>query len=91
MTRCAEQLRRGRYRHFKGGMYRVEGVATHVDTAEEYVIYIPLYGSPSRMARPLVDFLEKVSVNGKDVPRFEFVGDDSGRAVHEVNGVRTSR
>ena len=29
----------GVYRHFKGGRYRVEGVARHSETGEGYVVY----------------------------------------------------
>ena len=35
----------GLYRHFKGGLYRVEGVARHSETLEEMVVYRAFYPS----------------------------------------------
>ena len=37
-------LQPGRYRHYKGNDYQVEGVATHSETGEKLVVYRPLYG-----------------------------------------------
>ena len=35
----SEEIRPGRYRHFKGKEYEVLGVARHSETEEEYVVY----------------------------------------------------
>ena len=48
------------YRHFKGGLYRVEDVATHSETLEEYVVYRKLYGDKSLWIRPKEMFLSPV-------------------------------
>ncbi len=48
------------YRHFKGGLYRVEGVATHSETLEEYVVYRKLYDDHSLWIRPKEMFLSPV-------------------------------
>lgn len=74
-----DDLKPGRYRHYKGKFYEVIAVARHSETLEELVVYRALYDSPdfgknAMWARPKKMFLETVKVDGKDVPRFEFVG-----------------
>ncbi len=68
----------GKYRHFKGKFYEVIGEAIHSETREEMVIYKPLYDCPELGKKPLFIrpkkmFMEKVLVNGKNVPRFKKV------------------
>ncbi len=65
----------GKYRHYKGHFYHVTGIAKHSETQELLVVYRCLYGDFSLWVRPLVMFTERVTVDGKEVPRFEFVGD----------------
>ncbi|MGE3314366.1 MAG: DUF1653 domain-containing protein [Planctomycetaceae bacterium] len=64
----------GRYRHYKGNEYVVIGVARHSETKEELVVYRTDYGDKSLWARPAAMFVETVTVDGKSVPRFEFLG-----------------
>ena len=68
-------MKLGKYKHYKGNFYLVLGIAKHSETLEELVVYISLYDNPrSQMwVRPKKMFLEKVIVDGKKVPRFEFV------------------
>lgn len=61
----------GKYKHFKGGEYEVIGVAKHSENLEDFVIYKALYGKKDLWIRPLKMFLEKVTVNGKKVNRFQ--------------------
>lgn len=70
----AADLRPGRYRHFKGNLYEVIGVATHSETGEPLVVYRPLYGDGGLYVRPLAMFVETVERDGKVQPRFEYVG-----------------
>lgn len=60
----------GIYRHFKGNLYRVEGIARHSETREEMVVYRALYGEYGLWVRPLAMFEEEVTRDGKTFPRF---------------------
>ena len=71
-------LRKGKYRHYKGKFYEVIGTARHTETLEEFVVYKALYdskefGKNALWVRPKKMFLEKVMFEGKKVPRFEHV------------------
>jgi hypothetical protein len=69
-------MKLGKYKHTKTGkMYRVVGVAKHSETLEDLVVYETLYDNPrSRLwVRPLAMFLEDVDIDGKKVPRFQFI------------------
>jgi len=66
-------LQLGKYRHYKGNMYEVIGVAKHSETLEELVIYKALYGKNELWARPIKMFFDEVEVDGKKVPRFELI------------------
>lgn len=48
------------YRHFKGGLYVVQGVAVHSETAELLVIYTSKDDPRKMWARPLEMFLSPV-------------------------------
>lgn len=72
------EIKLGKYKHYKGGMYEVIGVGRHSETLEELVFYKALYdseefGNESLWARPKEMFLELVEFQGKKVPRFEFI------------------
>ncbi len=69
-----EEIKLGKYRHFKGKEYEVIGVAKHSETLEEFVVYRALYGDFDLWVRPKQIFLEKVEKDGQMVPRFEYVG-----------------
>ena len=69
-------IKAGKYRHYKGAYYQVEGVATHSETQEKLVVYRPLYGEGALWVRPLAMFTENVDVNGKNQPRFDFCEND---------------
>ncbi len=68
-------IRLGRYRHYKGNFYEVIDIARHSETEEEMVVYRKQYGDYSLWVRPLYMFLEEVSVDGRNVPRFKWIGD----------------
>ena len=70
----AAEVPAGRYRHYKGGLYEVLGVARHSETDEELVVYRPLYGERGLWVRPKAMFLETVEAAGQSVPRFRYLG-----------------
>jgi len=74
-----ETLKLGKYQHYKGKLYEVIGTARHSETLEELVVYRALYdsqefGKNAIWVRPLKMFLENVIIDGKEVPRFKFIG-----------------
>ena len=64
----------GRYRHYKGKLYTVIGVARHSETEEELVVYRKEYDDRGLWVRPKGMFLESVTIEGKSVPRFAYLG-----------------
>lgn len=71
-----EELKKGKYKHYKGNFYEVIGVAMHSETQEKLVVYKPLYEATWDLwVRPLEMFISEVEVDGKTMKRFEFVGD----------------
>lgn len=72
-------MKLGKYQHYKGNYYEVIGVARHSETLEELVVYRALYnskefGKNAIWARPKKMFLEKIIIDGKEIPRFKYVG-----------------
>ncbi len=69
-----DPVRTGRYRHYKGNEYTVIGVARHSETEEELVVYRKEYDDRGLWVRPKEMFFEAVVVDGRRVPRFEYLG-----------------
>ena len=69
-----KEIKPGKYRHYKEKDYEVIGLARHSETEEEMVVYRTLYGDFSLWVRPLKMFMETVEVDGREVPRFRFIG-----------------
>lgn len=65
------EIKIGKYQHFKGKVYEVIGTARHSETLEELVVY--KNDSGELWARPKKMFLESVNVDGKKVQRFKYV------------------
>lgn len=68
----------GVYAHYKGGLYSVYGVAVKSGTEDEepafVVVYRPRYGHRFLTIRPLAEFMETITVDGKEEKRFLKVG-----------------
>ena len=65
----------GVYKHSKSNrLYQVIATALHTETNDTMVIYKPLYKSEhSLFARPYNQFIETITLNGEQVPRFECI------------------
>ena len=70
-----EEIRIGKYRHFKGNEYRVVGIAKHSETLEPMVVYQALYGEGGLWVRPADMWNEIVERDGKSFPRFTYIGE----------------
>ncbi|ABM04985.1 hypothetical protein DUF1653 [Psychromonas ingrahamii 37] len=70
-----KEIKLGQYRHYKGGLYRVENIATHSENEEKMVVYRPQYGEQALWVRPLDMFVEEIEIEGKKQPRFLFIGE----------------
>lgn len=68
------EVKPGRYRHFKGNEYRVLYTARHSETLEEMVVYQALYGERGIWVRPKAMFNETVVYDGKAMQRFTYIG-----------------
>lgn len=68
-------IRPGRYRHFKGGEYRVLFTARHSETGEDMVVYQALYGEMGFWVRPAEMWLERVERLDYAGPRFTYIGE----------------
>lgn len=80
MTATARPLAPGRYRHYKGHEYTLLGVVRHSETEEELVLYRQEYGDHALWVRPKEMFLETVTVNGQEIPRFQLLGADQSES-----------
>lgn len=67
----------GKYKHYKGDIVEVIGKAFHSETLEEFVIYKHVAGKRTGekyyWVRPLKMFVERVESDGKKISRFEYV------------------
>lgn len=60
----------GLYRHYKGGRYRVLGVARHSESCEAMVLYQSLDGDGGMWVRPFEMFTGELELEGQQVRRF---------------------
>jgi hypothetical protein len=74
-----EIIKKGWYKHFKGGVYEVLGVTLHTETLERFVLYIHKTDEnvDGYWVRPIDMFLgEKKMDDGTTVKRFEYIGEE---------------
>ena len=70
-----DEIRCGRYRHFKGKEYRVIGMAKHSETLADMVVYQALYGEQGLWVRPAEMWTETVDRADYCGPRFIYIGE----------------
>ena len=70
-----DEIKIGKYRHFKGNEYEVLGIASHSETLEPMVVYRALYGEGGLWVRPVSMWNETVTRDGHTFPRFTYIGE----------------
>ena len=68
-----DEIRIGKYRHFKGKEYEVLYIANHSETLEKMVVYKALYGDGEIWVRPLSMWNEEIEKDGVKSKRFTLV------------------
>jgi len=71
-----KEIKKGIYRHYKGGEYRILNEALNTENKEAVVVYQDLKDKNKIWVRPRSMFLEEVEIKGEKRPRFEFLRDD---------------
>ena len=69
------EMKKGRYRHFKGNEYELLYIAKDSETLEDMVVYKALYGEGGIWVRPLKMWNETVVRDGKEYKRFTYIGE----------------
>ena len=70
-----DEIKIGRYRHFKGNEYEVLYLAKHSETLEDMVVYRALYGTHGVWVRPAGMWNEIVERDGRTFRRFTYIGE----------------
>lgn len=70
-----DEIKLGKYRHFKGNEYEVIGIAKHSEDLSPMVVYRALYGEGGLWVRPAHMWNETVERDGKVFPRFTWIGE----------------
>lgn len=65
--------KKGLYKHFKGKTYRVLCFAKDSETLENVVVYQNNTDESDIWVRPQKMFFSKVTVDGNEVDRFQFI------------------
>ena len=70
-----EEIKIGKWRHFKGGEYEVLCLAKNSETLEPMVVYRALYGDGGVWVRPASMWNETVERDGRIYKRFTYIGE----------------
>lgn len=74
------KIKIGVYKHYKGGFYKIIGVARNENTEEEMIVYRSISrglenGEGPLWVRPLSQAFEEMEYRGKMLPRFQYVSE----------------
>ena len=70
-----DEIKIGKYRHFKGNEYEVIAIAKHSETTEDYVVYKALYGDGGIWVRPASMWNETIERDVVTYKRFTYIGE----------------
>lgn len=75
-----QEVKLGKYKHFKGTVVEVISLAYDSETLERMVVYLhpdPVkgLGENTMWVRPLDMFAETIERDGKTIKRFEYIGE----------------
>lgn len=68
-----QDIKLGKYRHFKGNEYEVLHIAKNSENLEDTVVYRALYGDKEVWVRPASMWNETVERDGKTYKRFTYI------------------
>jgi hypothetical protein len=75
LSEKAQNFKLGTYKHYKGEVCKTLGVGRNSENiSEEFVVYQSLEKGLIWI-RPLDMFMENVNLDGKIIPRFEYIGE----------------
>ena len=72
----SKEIKKGIYKHFKGGEYRIVFEAKDSEDKKDIVVYQDVKDEKKIWARPREMFLDEVEVEGKKVKRFEYIKEE---------------
>lgn len=70
------EIKKGKYRHFKGNLYELLDIVHHSESQEPLVLYRALYGEHGLWVRPLAMFFETIERDGQQIQRFQHIPDE---------------
>jgi hypothetical protein len=78
-----DTVQAGVYKHYKGGLVLVLGVARHSERDERLVAYVPLGVKPGPRitVRPYDLFFGEVTIEERKVPRFLYIDETVDEAI----------
>ena len=76
------------YKHFKGNIYKLIGIAKDSETLENMVVYQAMYGDHQMWIRPEKMFFGKVERDGKVIQRFEEIDQPEENDIYHKTGLQ---